>query len=52
MRTYNVRLEFWFLPLIETTRDGYFPMEVAYLIPNQRYQYKMVSFPFSPVENE
>jgi hypothetical protein len=41
LQKYNVRLEFWNLPLIETTRDGFFPMEVCILNPNQRYQYKL-----------
>jgi eukaryotic translation initiation factor 2C len=38
---YNIRLEFWYLPLIETTRAGFFPMELCTISPNQRYQYKM-----------
>jgi len=29
------------LPLIETSRDGMFPMECAVLLPNQKYQYKL-----------
>lgn len=38
---YNIRLEFWFLPLIETTRDGLFPMELCTINANQRFQYKL-----------
>jgi eukaryotic translation initiation factor 2C len=41
VRQYNVRLEFWNLPLIVTPRDGCFPMELCILQPNQRYQYKL-----------
>jgi eukaryotic translation initiation factor 2C len=41
VQKYNIRLEFWNLPLIETTRDGLFPMEVCAIEPNQRYQYKL-----------
>jgi eukaryotic translation initiation factor 2C len=40
-RKYNIRLEYWYLPLIETTRAGYFPMELCILQPNQKYQYKL-----------
>lgn len=38
---YNIRLEHWYLPLIETTREGFFPMELCILNANQRYQYKL-----------
>ena len=38
---YNITLEYWYLPLIVTTRDGMFPMEVCELLPNQKYQYKL-----------
>jgi eukaryotic translation initiation factor 2C len=41
VQKYNIRLEFWFLPLIETTRDGLFPMELCTIQPNQRFQYKL-----------
>ena len=41
VKKYNVRLEFWYLPLIETTREGFFPMELCIINPNQRYQYKL-----------
>jgi len=38
---YNVTLNYWMLPLIETSRGGMFPMECAVLLPNQKYQYKL-----------
>ncbi|TVY52417.1 Protein argonaute [Lachnellula cervina] len=38
---YNMHLKFWQLPLIETQRDGYFPMEQCTLIPNQKYMFKL-----------
>ena len=38
---YNVTLQFWQLPLIETEKAGFFPMELCTLIPNQKYQYKL-----------
>lgn len=41
LKKYDIRLEFWYLPLIETTRDGFFPMEVCTLIPDQRYNFKL-----------
>ncbi|KAG0647251.1 RNA interference pathway ago1 [Hyphodiscus hymeniophilus] len=41
VQRYNIRLEYWQLPLIETTRDGLFPMELCILVANQRYQYKL-----------
>ena len=40
-RTYNITLEHWYLPLIETARGGHFPMEVCTLVPNQKYAYKL-----------
>ncbi len=40
-RTYNIDLQFWYLPLIITERAGMFPMELCHLIPNQRYNYKL-----------
>lgn len=40
-RTYNIDLQFWYLPLIVTERAGMFPMELCHLIPNQRYNYKL-----------
>jgi eukaryotic translation initiation factor 2C len=41
VQKYNIRLEFWYLPLIETTREGFFPMELCVLNANQRYQFKL-----------
>ena len=40
-RQYNITLQYWQLPLIETEKDGHFPMEVCTLIPNQKYMYKL-----------
>lgn len=40
---YNIHLNYWYLPLIETERDGKFPMEVCVLLPNQRYAFKLDS---------
>lgn len=40
-RKYNIALEYWYLPLIETEKVGFFPMEVCTLIPNQRFMYKL-----------
>jgi eukaryotic translation initiation factor 2C len=40
-KKYNIDLQYWFLPLIETTRDGKFPMELCTLVSNQKYQYKL-----------
>ena len=39
--TYNITLNYWFLPLVDTPRNGYIPMELCTLLPNQRYQFKM-----------
>lgn len=38
---YGIRLEFPMLPIIETTRGAFFPMEVCNLISHQRYPYKL-----------
>ncbi|TVY30849.1 Protein argonaute [Lachnellula hyalina] len=38
---YGIHLQYWYLPLIETERDGYFPMEVCTLVANQKYVYKL-----------
>ena len=40
-RNYNIDLVYWYLPLIETSRDGKFPMELCELQNNQKYQYKL-----------
>ncbi|KAI9745991.1 MAG: hypothetical protein M1818_000672 [Claussenomyces sp. TS43310] len=39
-KQYNVELEFHYLPLVLTTKDGMFPMEVCTIMPNQRYVFK------------
>jgi eukaryotic translation initiation factor 2C len=44
VKTYNIRLEYWFLPLVKTDKDGTFPMEVCTLLPNQVYRFKTDSF--------
>jgi eukaryotic translation initiation factor 2C len=53
-RQYNITLQHWQLPLIETQRDGYFPMEVCTLVPNQKYMFKLspdqVSFISLPLD--
>ena len=42
LKKYNVRLEKWQLPLLETTKkDVVFPMELAYMNPGQRYPFKL-----------
>lgn len=38
---YNIRLEFPQLPLVQTTRDGLYPMEVCMIKPYQKYVYKL-----------
>ncbi|KAI0129177.1 Piwi domain-containing protein [Xylariales sp. AK1849] len=40
-KTYGGRIGYPDLPLVETTRDGLFPMEVCKLIRFQRYAYKL-----------
>jgi eukaryotic translation initiation factor 2C len=40
-RKYNVDLTHWQLPLIQTERDGVFPMEACEIIAHQKYQYKL-----------
>ena len=41
-KRYNVVLDKWQLPLLETNkRDVLFPMELAYMAPAQRYPYKL-----------
>lgn len=41
LRQYNIRLQYWEWPLIETTRDGVFPMDVVIMKPWQRYNFKL-----------
>lgn len=40
-KQYGIRLMHWEWPLIETTRDGVFPMEVVIMKPWQKYNYKL-----------
>lgn len=40
-RTYNIYLKHWDLPLIESTRGGLFPMELAHLVSMQKYMHKL-----------
>ncbi|EKD12356.1 piwi domain-containing protein [Drepanopeziza brunnea f. sp. 'multigermtubi' MB_m1] len=40
-RVYNIDLQYWWLPLVETAKAGLFPMELCTLVPNQRYNYKL-----------
>jgi eukaryotic translation initiation factor 2C len=40
-RTYNIDLQYWYLPLVVTDKAGMFPMELCHLIPNQRYNFKL-----------
>ncbi|KAG9232999.1 Piwi domain-containing protein [Amylocarpus encephaloides] len=40
-RKYGVDLKHWQLPLINTERDGVFPMEACRLEPYQKFQYKL-----------
>ncbi len=41
IKQYNVVLEFPNYPVVETTRDGAFPMEVCNILPDQRYNFKL-----------
>lgn len=41
LQMYNIRLMHWEWPLIETTRDGVFPVEVCIMKPWQRYNFKL-----------
>lgn len=42
LRRYNLRLQHWNLPLVETTKKGIvFPMECCMIAANQRYLYKL-----------
>ena len=40
-KKYGIPLEFPYLPLVQTTRDGLFPMEVCVIKPNQKFTYKL-----------
>ncbi|KAH8886492.1 Piwi-domain-containing protein [Thozetella sp. PMI_491] len=41
VKQYNIRLRYWMLPLIETTRDGFFPLEVCHVKRYNRYPFKL-----------
>ena len=41
LQRYNIRLTSWQLPLIETSRGGYFPWEVCHLDRFNRYPFKL-----------
>lgn len=38
---YGISLKAWEMPLVETTRAGFFPMEVITIDPYQRYNWKL-----------
>ncbi|KAF3763069.1 Piwi-domain-containing protein [Cryphonectria parasitica EP155] len=38
---YDIKLKAWYMPLIETTRDGVFPMETITIDKFQRYNFKL-----------
>jgi eukaryotic translation initiation factor 2C len=38
---YNIYLEYWFLPLVETPGGAMYPMEVCTVKANQRYPFKI-----------
>ncbi|CZR64330.1 related to argonaute like post-transcriptional gene silencing protein QDE-2 [Phialocephala subalpina] len=40
-RTYNITIQMWDLPLIETSKAGKFPMELCTIVANQRYAFKL-----------
>ena len=41
-KRYNIRIDKWQLPLLETQkRDIFFPMELAIMAPAQRYPFKL-----------
>lgn len=40
-KTYNVSLQHWKLPLVQTVKGGLFPMEVCTLLQDQRYMFKL-----------
>lgn len=42
MTKYGVRLDHWFLPLVESNKEGtLFPMDVCVMCMGQRYPYKL-----------
>lgn len=44
---YNIRLEHWRLPIMESSRGGYFPMEVCTMPRYNRYPFKLDSWQVS-----
>lgn len=38
---YNIHLKAWEMPIVETTREGHFPMELITIDPYQRYNWKL-----------
>lgn len=40
-KTYNISIQYWDLPLVITSRDGMFPMELCVISPTQRYNFKL-----------
>ncbi|OAA54541.1 eukaryotic translation initiation factor [Niveomyces insectorum RCEF 264] len=42
-KQYNITLQNFKYPVVETTRDGAFPMEVCHVLPWQRYNFKLNS---------
>ena len=41
LKTYDIHLNEWQLPMIKTSRNGLYPMEVCHLLPNQPYKFKL-----------
>lgn len=41
LERYNIRLDGWEMPLVQTTRDGVFPMETIMPHPFQKYNWKL-----------
>lgn len=37
---YNITLQHWYLPLVQTVKDGLFPMELCKVLDCQRYMFK------------
>ncbi|KAI0024005.1 Piwi domain-containing protein [Xylariomycetidae sp. FL0641] len=39
--TYNIRIQYADMPVLETTRGAMFPLEVCNVLPHQRYMFKL-----------